>query len=145
MTLPMAYQQDEYAHAVSVPSLGLDRQARLVAHILCRNQSLTSQPAVSLGVARSAAALLAADPDRLSGPTALAQAEALAQATQFGPALMQIQSSLMVLAAVSGPGAAVDGLHAAAMGRILWNLIDEASSLLDRLGTQSNWRWSADK
>jgi len=49
------------------------------------------------------------------------------------------------LAAVSGPGAAMDDLHAAAMGRILWNLIDEASSLLDRLGSQSNWRWSADK
>src|SRR5258708_13198369 len=103
MTMPMVYQQDDYAHAVSVPRLSLDRQARLVAHIQCRNQSLSSQPAVSLGVARSAAALLAADPDRLSGPPPLAQAEALAPATHFGPARTQIQSRLSCSAPAPRP------------------------------------------
>ena len=145
MTAPMSTFIDEYEGAVAVGGLSPDRQARLLAHIASRNQSLPALPPVAPAVARSAAALLAADPDRLSGPTALAQAEALAQAGSLGPALVQIQSSLMALSEASGSGAAIDGLHAVAMGRILWHLMDEASVLLDRLGTHNNLRWPLDK
>ena len=145
MTAPSSTFTDEYQNAVAVGQLSPDRQARLLAHISSRNQALPALPPVAPAVARSAAALLAADPDRLSGPTALAQAEALAQTDSLGPALMQIQASLMVLSEASRSSSAIAGLHAVAMGRILWHLVDEASALLDRLGAEHNGRWPLEK
>ncbi len=145
MTATAVPLRDAYEGAVAVGSLSPDRRNRLLAHIKSRNQSLPALPPVAPAVARSAAALLAADPDRLSGPTALAQAEALARDPQIGPALLQIQDSLMALSEASRSGTAIDGLHAVAMGRILWHLMDEASALLDRLGKEYNGRWPLDK
>ena len=145
MTAPIKPFLDAYEGAVAVRGLNSDRQARLLDHIYSRNQALPALPPVVPAVARSAAALLAADPERLSGPTALAQAEALAQAGSIGPALMQIQSNVMVLSEAARSGAAIDGLHAVAMSRILWHLIDETSALLDRLASEYNGRWPLDK
>lgn len=120
----------DYARAAAVAGLSPERQARLVEHVLSRNVALANERPVPLAVARSAAALLAADPDRLSGPTALAQAEALAQAGQVGPALMQIQESLQVLATNGGQALGASSAHTPALRRILQHLVAEATGLL---------------
>ena len=126
---------EDYAVAVGVAGLSEERQTRLLTHILSLNEALPTMPPVSPAVARSAAALLAADPDRLSGPTAVAQAEALARSSEIGPALMQIQASVMVLQELAAvPEMAVTAPHSPAMRRILWNLIGEASALLAQMG-----------
>lgn len=126
---------DDYAKAVAVAGLSPEQQARLLAHVASRNVALPALPPVSPAVARSAAALLAADPDRLSGPTAVAQAEALSRSGQIGPALVQIQAGVMAIRELSDvPEMAATAPHTPALRRILWHLIGEASELLAQLG-----------
>lgn len=86
-----------YAGAVQVSGLEPARRDQLVQHILRSNAACPERPLISLTVARCAAALLAAGPDRLSCPTALAQAAALAGHPRVGPALLNFQEGLMHL------------------------------------------------
>ena len=124
-----------YAEAIEVVGLSPERQTRLLDHIVSLNEAMPSAEPISPAVARSAAALLAADPVRLSGPTAVAQAEALSRSGKVGPALMQIQASLMVLQELSAtPELALTAPHRPALRRILWNLVEETSELLARMG-----------
>lgn len=126
---------DDYVKAVAVAGLSPEQQARLLAHVASRNVALPALPPVSPAVARSAAALLAADPDRLSGPTAVAQAEALSRSGQIGPALVQIQAGVMAIRELADvPEMAATAPHTPALRRILWHLIGEASELLALLG-----------
>ena len=126
---------DDYAQAIGVAGLSDERQTRLLTHLLSLNEALPNVPPVSPAVARTAAALMAADPDRLAGPTALAQAAAVARVSQIGPALIQIQAGVMALEAVGDvPATVAYGPHTAALRRILWHLIGAASALLERLG-----------
>ena len=126
---------DDYAQAIGVAGLSDERQTRLLTHLLSLNEARPNVPTVSPAVARTAAALMAADPDRLAGPTAVAQAEAVARVSQIGPALIQIQTGVMALEAVGDvPSVAAHGPHTAALRRILWHLVGAASTLLDRLG-----------
>jgi hypothetical protein len=126
---------EDYAQAVGVAGLSDERQTRLMTHLLSLNAALPSVAPVAPAVARSAAALMAADPDHLAGPTAVAQAEALARMAQLGPALMQIQAGVMALEAAGDvPADVTHGPHAAGLQRILWHLIGEASKLLERMG-----------
>lgn len=132
MTAPVA---DDYVRAVAVAGLTSDQQIRLLAHVTRRNEALPALPPVSPAVARSAAALLAADPNRLSGPTAVAQAEALSRSGQIGPALMQIQAGVMAISELAAvPEMAATAPHTPALRRILWHLIGEASELLAQMG-----------
>jgi hypothetical protein len=91
-----------YERAVAVPGLSAERQAALVAHIVSRNQALAGQPQLPRSTARCAAALLAADPEgRLSGPTALAQAELLAR-LPLGRIVDSLQTEIMTLGILLG-------------------------------------------
>ncbi len=131
----MTTLSEDYAQAIGVAGLSDERQTRLLTHLLSLNEALPNVPPVSPAVARTAAALMAADPDRLAGPTAVAQAEAVARMRQIGPALIQIQAGVMALEAVGElPAQVAHGPHTAALRRILWHLIGAASTLLDRLG-----------
>ena len=51
MTAPMSAFVNEYEGAVAVGGLSPDRQARLLAHIASRNQSLPALPPVAPAVA----------------------------------------------------------------------------------------------
>jgi nucleotide-binding universal stress UspA family protein len=132
MTSPLV-TQDDYASAVQIPSLDVERGRQLVEHILRSNHAFPDCPPIPLPVARCAAALLAADPDRLSSPTALAQAAALAQKPKIGPAVMHLHEGLMLLAELRAADLAVVGTHQFTLRRSLQYLVERASELIQRL------------
>jgi hypothetical protein len=114
-----------YTEAASVPSLAAERAARLVEHV-----ASLPEPA-SLEVVRLTAALMAAQ-ERLSSPTALAQARAVARLPQLGDALLEVQRGLMALGDCTGEGL-LDGLQREAAHRLVLHLVAEATSLAGRL------------
>jgi hypothetical protein len=120
---------DDYASAVDVPGLDSARVRLLVEHILSRNQALVDRPPVPLAVARCAAALMAAD-EKLPSPMALAQAEALAQTPEIGPALMTIQENLMALTQQVSGDSPEAGIPQQAAVRVLRHLIAEGTRLM---------------
>jgi len=120
---------EEYASAVDVPGLDSARAQPLVEHILSRNQVLVERPPVPLAVARCAAALMAAD-DKLPSPMALAQAEALAEIPEVGPALMSIQDNLMVISGRLSKIFKGEGMQRLAMARVLRHLIADGTRLI---------------
>jgi len=132
MTSPSVTQGD-YVSAVQVPGLDPERGRQLVEHVLRSNQALADRPSISPPVARCAAALLVADPNRLSCPTALAQAVALAQKPKIGPAVMHLHEALMLLAEVATSDLAAVGTHRYALRRSLQYLVERASELIQRL------------
>jgi hypothetical protein len=123
---------DDYTSAVDVPGLDLARARLLVEHILSRNRALVECSPVPLAVARCAAALMAAD-EKLPSPMALAQAEALAQLPEVGPALMSMQENLMVVFKRLGGAFKDDGIQRQTVARVLRHLIAEGARLL------ANW------
>ena len=132
MTNPTVGPSD-YASAVQIPGLDVERGRQLVEHILRSNHAFPDCPPIPLPVARCAAALLAADPDRLSSPTALAQAVALAQKPKIGPAVMHLHEGLMLLAELTAADLATVGTHQFALRRSLQCLIERASELIRSL------------
>lgn len=101
----------EYAEAVRVPGLDEACRKELVAHITRSNEVFTQRPPITQAVARCAAVLLAADPARLSCPTVLAQANALAQSPRLGPALMCLHEGLMQMDGLSEADLIGLGMH----------------------------------
>jgi hypothetical protein len=132
MTNPTVSPGD-YASAVQIHGLDVKRGRQLVEHILRSNHAFPDCPPIPLPVARCAAALLAADPDRLSSPTALAQAAALAQKPKIGPAVMHLHEGLMLLAELTAADFTVAGTHQFAFRRSLQYLVEKASELIQRL------------
>lgn len=123
---------DDYTVVVTVPGLDPARARTLVEHMLSRNRALSDRPPVPATVARCAAALLLED-ERLPSPMALAQAEALAQMPEVGPALMSIQENLMAIARqLSGASQEVGIPHQATV-RVLRHLIAEGTRLMTSL------------
>jgi hypothetical protein len=124
-----------YAQAVSIPGLEPERQGTLVEHILSRNRALPDRPPVPLAVSRCAAALLAADgKQRLSSPTALAQAETVAHMPNVGSTFIKLQESLMEMEGWEADDLARPGIPQDAVRLVLEHLTREALSLMKRLG-----------
>ena len=132
MTSPPVTQGD-YASAIQIPGLDVERGKQLVEHILRSNHAFPDRPPIPLSVARCAAALLAVDPSRLSIPTALAQAAALAQKPKIGPAVLHLYEGLMLLAELTDSDLAVVGTHQFALRRSLQYLVERASELVKGL------------
>lgn len=131
MTNTMTYQQ-----AVNLPGLEPVRQAALKEHIACRNRALADRDPISPAVSRCAAALLAADvTQRLSSPTALAQAEALALRPGLGQTLARLQADLLELESLGPSELAQPGMQQDAMHIVLEQLLRDASRLLSYLGS----------
>ena len=122
----------DYVSAVHIPGLDGERGQHLVEHILRSNEALPDRPPIPLPVARCAAALLAAEPHRLSSPTALAQAVALAHRPTLGPAVMHLHEGLMLLAELDASDLAAVGTHQSALRRTLQYLIERATDLIQR-------------
>lgn len=120
----------DYARAVQIPGLAQERSQQLVAHIRRSNEALSERPPIPLAVARCAAVLLAADPDRLSCPTALAQASALAQSPRIGPALMYLHEGLMQMDGLSEADVAGLGTHCHAFRRSLLHVAQKVTDIL---------------
>lgn len=99
----MTWSLDDYASAIAVRGLPGDRRQRLLDHL---QQSIRLAPEarpISPAVARCAAVLLAVDSgQRLSAPTAVAQAEALAAIPEMGEALVQVFEGTAVLGGAGG-------------------------------------------
>lgn len=132
MTSPTAF--DDYTRAVNVVGLEAGRRQRLLDHLL--RTSMSDLPPVSASTARCAATLLAADTEqRLSAPTALAQAEILATVPEAGAALMQAFDSLMTLAGLAQRGWGGLGLHRAPLKYTLSFLARELQRLVAQLET----------
>jgi hypothetical protein len=121
--------QPDYSSAVNVGGLDAARRVRLLEHL-----AHASTP-VSLAVARCAATLLAADPQRrFSAPTALAQAEILAEAPEAGPALMQLYDTVMTLTRLARQDGWGGGLYRSSLRQALSYLVGEMQSMIARLG-----------
>lgn len=129
----MANASVDYSSAIQIPGLDGERGQHLVEHILRSNEALPDRPPIPLPVARCAAALLAAEPNRLSGPTALAQAIALTQKPKVGPAVMHLHEGLMLLGDLGPSELATVGTHQFALRRSLQYLIERATELIGRL------------
>ena len=130
-----ALTAEQYQGALNVAGLEPDRRQRLLDHILRSNELQPDGPPVSSGIARCAAALLATDPERrVSAPTALAQAEALAELPGGGGlALIQQYESLQWLVELARCGWGGKGLHRGALRRALVYLTSEMQALLRSL------------
>ena len=123
----------DYTSAVQVPGLEHERGQQLVAHIQHSNKALSERPPLSLAVARCAAILLASYPDRLSGPTALAQATALAHHPKVGPALIALHEGLMQMDGLSETDLASLGTHRYAFRRTLAHALQKVTAVLQML------------
>jgi hypothetical protein len=122
-----------YQRAVSVPGLAEERRRALLEQITRRNQALAGEKPLARGVARCAAALLAADPEqRLASPTALAQAELLAR-LPAGRALEHLQAGLIALQSLNANDLAVPGAPRSALCLILRQVQRSAADVLDIL------------
>ena len=133
--MPEVPTVEHYLMALNVAGLEPDRRQRLLDHIVRSNELQPDRPPVAPGLARCAAALLATDPDRrVSVPTALAQAEALAALPEgAGLALIQQQESLQTLVALARAGWGGKGLHRGALRRTLMYLMMEMQWLVKSL------------
>ncbi len=123
---------DDYTAAITIPGLDPARARTLVEHLLSRNRALSDRPPVSAAVARCAAALMLED-ERLPSPMALAQAEALAQMPEVGPALINIQENLISLSGKVNQFLSEASIQRWAAERILRHLMAEASELIHQL------------
>jgi hypothetical protein len=122
-----------YERAVDIPGLDPARRGALVEHIVSRNRALADRLPVSSAVSRCAAALLAADThQRLSSPTALAQAEMMAQ-SQMGGVLVKLQESLMEMEALRSDQLTGAGSPRDALRIVLGHLREEVTELIERL------------
>ncbi len=125
---------EHYLRALNVTGLDSDRRQRLLEHLLRSNELQPERPPVAVGLARCAAALLAMDPGRrVSAPTALAQAEALARLPGGGQALMQQHESLLALMELARGGWGGPGLHRGALRRALLYVRAEIQALAESL------------
>ncbi len=126
---------EHYLRALNVTGLDSDRRQRLLEHILRSNELQADHPPVVAGLARCAAALLAMDPGRrVSAPTALAQAEALARLPGgSGQALIQQHESLLALVELARSGWGGPGLHRGALRRTLQYVSAEIQALTNSL------------
>ncbi len=126
---------EDYLRALNVVGLAPDRRQRLLEHILRSNELQADHPPVVAGLARCAAALLAMDPERrVSAPTALAQAEALARLPGGGgQALVQQHESLQALVELARSGWGCPGLHRGALRRALQYVSAEIQTLTNSL------------
>ena len=102
----MTWDPSEYIQATAVQGLPADRQQRLLAHL--EQLSRLAPEAASLpptAVVRCAAVLLALDTgQRLSAPTAVAQALALTDIPAVGAALVQVFEGTAVLSRAGEAG-----------------------------------------
>ncbi len=126
---------EDYLRALNITGLDGDRRQRLLEHILRSNELQPDRPPVAAGLARCAAALLAMDPGRrVSAPTALAQAEALARLPGgSGQALIQQHESLLALVELARSGWGGPGLHRGALRRALLYVRAEIQALAESL------------
>ncbi len=126
---------EHYLRALNVVGLDPDRRQHLLEHILRSNELQPDHAPVAIGLARCAAALLAMDPERrVSAPTALAQAEALARLSGGGgQALIQQHESLLALAELARSGWGGPGLHRGALRRALQYVSAEIQTLTQSL------------
>jgi hypothetical protein len=129
----MTVDAADYAAVVQVSGLPPEVQARLVEHILRSNAALPERDPVSLPTARCAATLIAAAPNRLSVPLALAQALTLARQPVLGPALMHLYEGLQDLAQLRTDELAGLRLHAQIVSGALQILQSEIADLLKRV------------
>ena len=130
----LSFISETYAGAVEIPGLDPDRRCSLIEHIYRRNQALPNHRPVPPTIARYAAVLLAADPDqRLASPTALAQAEVLAEMPQVGPALLRLQEGLMGLGALETRELVRFEAQRAALQRLLRHMLREVYELMGKL------------
>ena len=123
----------DYTAAVQVSGLRPDVQARLVEHITRSNAAQQEREPAPLAVARCAAMLLAAAPEKLSVPLALAQALTLARQPGLGPALMHLHEGLQGLTQLPAQDLAGLRLHAQAVTSALHTLQREIADLLTRV------------
>lgn len=121
----------DYAAALAVAGLPADKARALHAHLDRRN-AVSDRPPVTVAVARVAAILLAAEPDRLSVPTALAEAESVAGAPGLGDAVSALETGLLALARAVHRGGGV-GLGGNALRTVLAFTRAEAERLLQAL------------
>jgi hypothetical protein len=123
----------DYTAAVQITGLRADVQARLVEHIGRNNAAQPEREPSPLAVARCAAMLLAAAPERLSVPLALAQALTLARQPGLGPALMHLHEGLQELALLRVEDLTSLRLHAQVVTSSLRSLQGEIADLLTRI------------
>ena len=129
--------REQYAQAVQVQHFESFRAQRLAAHALSRNEALAkrAKPPLEPVVVKIAAVLMAAQ-EQLSSPTALAEAETLAETPGLGQALLHIQAGLDYLANDSDWTAlAHDGLLRAATEHVVRQLAHESAGLLEALSS----------
>ncbi len=129
----------QYEQAVQVPDFASFRALRLAAHALTRNDALAQggKPPVLPVVVKIAAVLMAAQP-QLSSPTALAEAETLANTPGLGQALLDIQSGLDFLVTASASQMlAHDGLLRAAAEHVVRRLASDSEALRVELSAGS--------
>ena len=130
---PQAFDTLDYTAAVQVAGLRADVQARLVEHIGRSNAAQPEREPAPLPVARCAAMLLAAAPERLSVPLALAQALTLARQPGLGPALMHLHEGLQGLTQLPAEDLTGLRLHAQAITSALQAIQKEIAGLLGRV------------
>ncbi len=129
----MPVDAKDYKAFVQVRGLPPQVQARLVEHILRSNAALPDRDPVSLPTARCAATLIAAAPEHLSVPLALAQSLTLARQPALGPAVMHLHEGLQDLAQLRTDELASLRLHAQLVSGALQILQSEISDLLKRV------------
>jgi hypothetical protein len=122
----------DYARVVGVPGLAPQRAAQLVAHIE-RGNAVPGRRPVEPTTARCAAVLLAVAGEDLSTPMALAQATALSEQPDLGPALLQLHAAFQALSALSEAQTARLRLNGSPLGTALRGVEQEAARLRRRL------------